>query len=228
MKTRPKKRQRQLDAIRARRRARLGNPTDDPQVRLRIATAVHKAVCRFTESDGSNCCAYYAVAGCGLLVGLFKLNAVVQAGSFQLQLDLNADGTCLTFLGENWRAGEVHSWIAIPQKDGGADLIDFASRHYSHYVENLPKIDGGTYTWRHGEPPAYVWGRGPRPHPWTVFCADEEPTMHMWKVMASDPGAVVLVRMAVDEYLQRDAQWEVMADRPGGMVLVRTGLTSTP
>ena len=57
MKTRTKKRKKQLAAIKTRKDARLGHQTDNANTRQRIARAVHRAVCRFTGGDGFGECA---------------------------------------------------------------------------------------------------------------------------------------------------------------------------
>ena len=85
----------------------------------------------------------YAVAGAGLVHKVFKLKTVVQAGTMHIVLDRHDDYLdTMTFLGSNWRNGEVHVWFAIPHEGGLVEFVDLSSRHYRRYVEGMPKVDG--------------------------------------------------------------------------------------
>jgi hypothetical protein len=199
MKTKTKKRKKQLATIRARKDARLGLQTDNPDTRLRIARAVHGAVCRFTEGDGFGKCALYAVAGAGLVHKVFKLKTVVLAGTMHIVIDRHDDYVdTMTFLGSNWRNGEVHVWFAIPHEGGLVELVDLSSRHYRRYVEEMqmPK----RYEWPYDVPPEYLWCSNAKPGDWVALQAMQEPTAHMWAALESDPCAQTLIQMAIEEF----------------------------
>ena len=156
--------------------------------RLAIADAVHRAVCEYTESDGLGACHKYAVAGRGLLWYLGK-RTIIQAGTmFCLANTVYQD--YMSFLGQNWRQGELHVWLADER-----DTIDFSSRLYRRMWEELTGVQ--VTDWNRPDPPPYVWCER-LPH-WLKLIALQEPTM---EVRQYNEDWEELIRLAIKEYVK--------------------------
>jgi hypothetical protein len=156
--------------------------------RLAIADAVHRAVCEYTESDGMGSCHKYAVAGRGLLWYLGK-RTIIQAGTmFCLANTVYQD--YMTFLGQNWRQGELHVWLADER-----DTIDFSSRLYRRMWEELTGVQ--VTDWNRPDPPPYVWAEH-LPN-WLILTALPEPTMEVGQY---NEDWEELIRLAIKEYVK--------------------------
>ena len=109
-------------------------------VRAKIAQAVHRAVCDVTGTDGRGHCLYYAVAGGALAKKVLGRDYVVQAGSGLSLLADPPDGAITIDASDGGvDRGEFHVWLARP--DPEPELVDFASRHFRHYVEDMLTIE---------------------------------------------------------------------------------------
>ena len=188
-----------------------------PSVRRRIAEAVHRAVCEFSGTDGCGLCMLYAIAGAGLLGRVFGSTLHPQAGSLSVLAD--PPDRWMTMDASNFANGEFHCWLGRPSGGGGAELIDFAARHYRAYCERLLDVSGfqaiepGIYvrrdepaeglfrpTWNREAPPDYVWAEGLLPE-WLRLVPDHEATEAVWANMLGHLDEYEgLVRLAVEHF----------------------------
>ncbi len=217
------RRTRRAQAARARRVVRTTasiSPAPDlgrPAVRGRIAETVHRAVCEFSGTDGCGHCMLYAIAGAGLLGRVFGTTFHPQAGSLSVLAD--PPNHWMTMDASNFANGEFHCWLGRPSGGGGAELIDFAARHYRTYCERLldvsdfQAIEPGIYvrrdeptgglmrpTWNRAAPPDYVWVEGLLSE-WLGLVPDHEATEAVWANMLGHLDEYDgLVRLAVEHF----------------------------
>lgn len=137
---------------------------DSISFRHKVAEAVHRAVCRFSEGDGIGQCQLYAVAGSALLTHLTKRLFMPQAGVIHVLAE-EPDGW-LAADPREWGSpevalsvGEFHCWIAdVTGREPGighaSTLIDLSSRHYQSLGDHCL---GERLTWTRPDPPTFVW-----------------------------------------------------------------------
>ena len=132
----------------------------DRAFRSRVADAVHRAVCRFTGSDGYGKCHLYSLAGSVLLSSLTNRLYLPQAGSILICVDppdrwvgIEIDRCCDSLTG--LANGQYHCWIAdatncAPGVSIATTLIDLSSRHYKAMAAT-------GRIWQSPDPPIPLW-----------------------------------------------------------------------
>lgn len=135
-----------------------------------IAEAVHAAVCEYTDTDGFMRCAWYAIAGQGLLCHLKPdgREYLMSAGSAEWTPDPGKPRQkFLMHAGHaGYQRGEYH--VILGSRDG--IVIDFSARHYRRYVEELSEAtDGQAMRWTRPAPPPYLWMRSSDFPQWFAF-----------------------------------------------------------
>lgn len=196
--------------------------------RERVAEAVHRAVCEVFGGDGFGRCLPYAFAGAMLL---HEDGFSLQAGSITIVADPDTnhpDGLGAVKMecrGDGFGRGEYHCWVGRLRKDGIVELVDFASRHYRTYVENMMTVTDATTVvphaaavyqidhreriqWTREDPPSFYWIKSNNPDrvPMAMFEPCEVTLRAIYQVMYADPIFGELARAAGRQYglLQRN------------------------
>lgn len=164
-------------------------------VRSRMAEAVHRAVCDVTGTDGSGHCLLYAVAGAVLAKEVLGRDYFVQAGSLSLLADPPDGAIMIDASGGGVERGEYHCWLAHP--DPERELVDFASRHFKHYVEDMLTIEQAhgplliladeqnRITWNRPDPEPYIWTDG-RQTAYARYVPTEEACNRVWNLILTN------------------------------------------
>ena len=122
--------------------------------RERLATAVHRAICQATGTDGLNHCADYAHAGVLLATMLFGRQYKIQAGGLALQTPV---GWQTVFDPSKNRPGVManyHTWFIHRHSNGQVEIVDLAARHYCENARSA------TVPWKAPHPPSFIWDWG--------------------------------------------------------------------
>jgi hypothetical protein len=133
----------------------------------RIANAVHRAVCEFTETDGFRSCVAYAQVGAYVanIVSHDDNRYVCQAGGVRVRLDKD-DDLCIEMrpAATDYSGLELHCWITrVPRNAVNGvivdvppdqlEIADLSLRHFPKHAEvfGLP--------WRRTNWPNFFWGK---------------------------------------------------------------------
>ena len=135
-----------------------------PEVKGRIAEAVHFAVCEDTSSDGRRLCSRYATAGAMLMEHITGQNYIPQVGAVWIGLtdDAGADDDHFSAVPErsHYDGTEFHAWfVRVPAGTPGGmqripdlEIIDLSLRHFP----SMAKAEG--FDWQRTDWPRYFWG----------------------------------------------------------------------
>jgi hypothetical protein len=104
-------------------------------IRQRIASATHRAVCDFTNSDGCGRCFQYALAGWALATKVFQRPYMLQAGSLYIVVDPPNGVLALEPGQHGFNRGEFHCWFVAQENGMLTEFVDLSSRHYKQLVE---------------------------------------------------------------------------------------------
>lgn len=163
---------------------------DNPAIQERVADAVHRSVCQYTDTDGYLQCEYYALAGQGLLQREFGLEMMLQAG--EMQLTVNQELSVGThFDGKEY--GSWHVWLGSQL----GFIIDFAARHYRNYHERSKTAK--LAEWSEAEPPKYIWTTTMKLPKGLWLNALQEATDQVYEMQEISP-CYRLINLAVKEY----------------------------
>lgn len=150
--------------------------------RLRVANAVHRAVCKFTNSDGVGWCKLYALAGARLATQVFDADYSVKIGGLNVKCDPKSDGgwgyVPSRFI-DPYQAGEFHCWFSC-----GDEVVDLSTRHLKKHYDLCA---GGEPYWVIGPPPKFVWGRLPN---WLALTPDHALMRMVGENILTHPGHV--------------------------------------
>lgn len=115
-----------------REEARTQGARPSPELRARIADAVHQVISDWLPEDAPEMCTFYAAVGLLVIrVVTGDKDYLFQAGSMTAQI--REDGLCMKFDATDpvTRGYEHHAWIAkIHQNHSDSEIIDLSSRHY--------------------------------------------------------------------------------------------------
>lgn len=122
-----------------------------PQLRRRIADAVHYGVTTVLGNDGNGACMYYALVGLTLSQHLTGRDYNLQVGS--LSVRATQDGMTLVMDAEHPLIPglEFHAWFGSRWPTGETELVDLSSRHYRTWAESVGMA------WDMPNPPPYIW-----------------------------------------------------------------------
>lgn len=123
-------------------------PADE---RVRIADALHAAVCTVTGTDGFRLCNLYAAAASLVLAEVTGHRWGLHAGQAYVGTGVDKDSPlgeiCYAWTGPG--GSDVHAWAV---RLDGAELADFTLRHW----ERMVAMSGGG--WEREHLPAFYWG----------------------------------------------------------------------
>lgn len=144
------------------------------RLRVRIAGAVHRAVCEFTGTDGFGYCYLYAWGGNTLAREVTGRPYRLQAGALRLRLDGDRGWLTMNPQQDGFGRGEFHCWMARSDGRGHlAEIVDLGARHYARWAASGGVLQG---TWTSpANTDAFVWSGRPFPG-WLGLMADEAST----------------------------------------------------
>jgi hypothetical protein len=140
-------------------------PRPSPERRRQIAEAVHRAVCRATDTSGLGLCAVYAAVAVAVLGRLTGARYVLQAGMISIRLSAAHRAahpfgcTHFTMDGRPRRPGgrsraldllpEFHAWAGRVHRAPGlatpedfarhSELVDLSARHYRTNIQAIDR-----------------------------------------------------------------------------------------
>lgn len=145
-----------------------------------VAEATHRAVCKFTNSNGFGRCVYYSIARAALARQLFKKTYYPQAGKLVVRCDPDSElcwGIDPTQHDNPSESTEFHCWIAAAPNPQSVEMVDLTTRHLRYHYDLSKQWTEVLPEWKLDVVPSFVWGKLPS---WMHLEVDERTTTHLF------------------------------------------------